>query len=341
MSKRADEHQSFMQNLTTALGNNNNVSLRQRSNIPVVKEVEGLRKSALQDLEDERARSQTLEEQRDALQRELEKLQHASDAGPLDPKRIRHGRFRDRVEAAFADTAFEQLRSDIAASKGNTVPILVRPTSDDPNAAYEVVYGHRRHRACLELDLPVLALVRELDDRSAVLLMDAENADRSDLSPYELSLKYARWLEDGLFSGQEELAVAINRSQGLVSRYLAFRELPEEVLRAFHDPRELTVRGIAELRAALKERRSEILKRAKALIEGKGRVLPTAEVLRELLKKPEAAKSQLRTFKVGSQKMFEATNDRQGKIILKIPREMSEIQLKTLAEALASIMSES
>src|SRR5690606_7285007 len=89
---------------------------------------------------------------------ELEALKKEKGNGVqlLDPARIRHSRFRDRVVQGFADRAFEELKASISrptadgTPTGVTMPIKVRPVTDDPDFDYEVVYGHRRHRATLD-----------------------------------------------------------------------------------------------------------------------------------------------------------------------------------------------
>ncbi|MCD7717471.1 MAG: ParB/RepB/Spo0J family partition protein [Lachnospiraceae bacterium] len=66
---------------------------------------------------------------------------------------------------------------------GVLVPIIARPSSE---GGYEIVSGHRRHRAC-ELagkeTMPVI--VRELDDDEAVLLMVDSNLQRESILPSE------------------------------------------------------------------------------------------------------------------------------------------------------------
>jgi len=66
---------------------------------------------------------------------------------------------------------------------GVLVPIIARPS---PEGGYEIVSGHRRHRAC-ELagkeTMPVI--VRDLDDDEAVLLMVDSNLQREIILPSE------------------------------------------------------------------------------------------------------------------------------------------------------------
>ena len=71
---------------------------------------------------------------------------------------------------------------------GVLVPILVRPLED---GAYEIISGHRRKRAC-ELagvdEIP--AIVRELDDDEATIVMVDSNLQRENILPSERAKAY-------------------------------------------------------------------------------------------------------------------------------------------------------
>lgn len=76
---------------------------------------------------------------------------------------------------------------------GVLVPGLVRP---DPGGGYEIVSGHRRHRAS-ELagvpDMPVI--VREMDDDTATIIMVDSNMQRENQLPSEKAKAYRMRLE--------------------------------------------------------------------------------------------------------------------------------------------------
>ena len=76
---------------------------------------------------------------------------------------------------------------------GVLVPAIARP---DPEGGYELVAGHRRHRAC-ELagkeTMPVI--VRELDDDAATILMVDSNLQRETILPSERAFAYKMKLE--------------------------------------------------------------------------------------------------------------------------------------------------
>ena len=83
---------------------------------------------------------------------------------------------------------------------GVLVPIIVRPLED---GNYEIVSGHRRKRAC-ELagisDIP--AIVRDLDDDEATIIMVDSNLQRENILPSERAKAYQMKLEALKHQGQ-------------------------------------------------------------------------------------------------------------------------------------------
>ncbi len=72
-------------------------------------------------------------------------------------------------------------------------PILVRPTED---GKFEVVSGHRRFRASeLAGKADIKAIVREMDDDTAVITMVDSNLQREQISPMERAQAYKMKLE--------------------------------------------------------------------------------------------------------------------------------------------------
>lgn len=76
--------------------------------------------------------------------------------------------------------------TDLAESikeRGVLMPTLVRPLK---NCGYEIVAGHRRKRACEIAGLAIIpAIVREMDDDTAIILMVDSNLQRENLLPSE------------------------------------------------------------------------------------------------------------------------------------------------------------
>lgn len=84
--------------------------------------------------------------------------------------------------------------------RGVLVPILVRPKE---NGEYEIVAGHRRNRASLlagKTEIP--AIVRDMDDDTAILLMVDSNLQREELLPSEKAFAYKMKLDAMKRQGQ-------------------------------------------------------------------------------------------------------------------------------------------
>ena len=76
---------------------------------------------------------------------------------------------------------------------GVLVPIIVRPVE---NGNYEIVSGHRRHHAAVlvgQEEIP--AIVREMDEDAAVLVMVDSNLQRENILPSEKAFAYKMKLE--------------------------------------------------------------------------------------------------------------------------------------------------
>ena len=76
---------------------------------------------------------------------------------------------------------------------GVLVPAIARP---DPNGGYELVSGHRRHRASQLAEKETMpVIVRELDDDAATLIMIDSNLQRESILPSERAFAYKMKLE--------------------------------------------------------------------------------------------------------------------------------------------------
>lgn len=72
---------------------------------------------------------------------------------------------------------------------GVLTPAIVRP---DPDGGYEIVSGHRRHRASeLAGKETMPAIVRDLDDDAAIILMVDANLQRESILPSERAFAYS------------------------------------------------------------------------------------------------------------------------------------------------------
>lgn len=186
---------------------------------------------------------------------------------------IRESGAPNRDASAYADAAFEQLKTSIRLAGRNIAAIKVRRVKRVRSRAsaqvlYEVVYGHRRLRACQELGLLVLAvIVDDMDDRTALLERVSENTGRSEFTPLELGRICIHALEAKLFATQRQLAIALGRDAGDISKAIALATLPAAVVAAFDCPSDLQYRHAKPLRDAVAHDLNAVLAAAEELAD--------------------------------------------------------------------------
>lgn len=129
----------------------------------------------------------------------------------------------------------EALLGELAESiktQGVLEPVIVRKSGP---GRYELIAGERRWRASQIAGLAEIpALVREIDDRSAIAIALIENIQRQDLSPLEEAQSLARLIAEFKLTHQHA-ADAVGRSRAAVSNLLRLLELPEEIRKLLDD----------------------------------------------------------------------------------------------------------
>lgn len=132
----------------------------------------------------------------------------------LEPFDILDGGLEDRLLEDAEDHA--KLVASIR-QYGQQVPVLVRPHPED-EAKYQIVYGRRRVLALRELERPIKAMIRDLDDDALIMAQGQENNARKDLSFIEKA-NFARQMVE---AGYERAAIcdAINLDKTVISRML-------------------------------------------------------------------------------------------------------------------------
>ncbi|MCP1118546.1 ParB/RepB/Spo0J family partition protein [Robbsia andropogonis] len=198
----------------------------------------------------------------------------------IDAKQVRLSRFANRIEDSFRDADFAALKAEIANAGGNIQPIKVRRAGE----SYELVWGHRRHRACLELDLPVLATITEsMSDRELFEEMSRENEQRKNLSAYEMAMHYRRAVDLKLYKNWSEVAAVLGKTRGLLSRYSALADLPKVIVEAFPSPNDIQPKWAATLRKVFDVDAEAVSQAAQRV---KGRSLPARSVFETLVNLP-------------------------------------------------------
>ena len=174
--------------------------------------------------------------------------------------------FHVRDDEAMMETA------DSVRQYGVLVPAIARP---DPNGGYELVSGHRRHRASELAGMETMpVIVRELDDDAAVLVMVDSNLQRENILPSERAFAYKMKLEaikhqgarTDLTSAQvgpkltasEKIAQDSPDSKSQIKRYIRLTELVPNLLNMV-DERKIALNPAYELSFLKKEEQEQLL----------------------------------------------------------------------------------
>ena len=172
------------------------------------------------------------------------------------------------------DEALRELAASIR-QYGVMVPAIVRP---NPGGGYELVAGHRRHRAS-ELagkeSMPVI--VHDLDDDQATIIMVDSNLQRESLLPSERAFAYKMKLEAMKHQGERAdltcaqlghksdgkksrdiLAEQVGQSRNQIQRYIRLTELIPELLDMV-DERKIAFNPAYDLSFLKKEEQTQLL----------------------------------------------------------------------------------
>lgn len=291
------------------------------------------------------------------LRQKLKSFDGALPVRSLDPQSVRASRWANRHEHSFSDAAFAELKEDIASAGVNVQPVCVRRASGnapgvlngstpDGLAEYELVFGHRRHRACLELGLPVQAVVVEFSDQQLFEAMERENRARKNLSAWEQGTMYRRALDEGLYPSQRKLAESLGVDVSIVSKSLSLARLPEAVVGAFASPLDIQFRWAQPLAEVLQKDPEGVLRRA-ARLKSAVSTRPAAEVLAVLLGH-EGAGVLNRSTPAPAERLIRGTSGRQavlardgqGRVVLRfgagVLTEAAEAEIAAFVEQLLS-----
>ena len=157
---------------------------------------------------------------------------------------------------------------------GVLVPIIVRPVE---SGNYEIVSGHRRHHAAvLAGQEKIPAIVREMDEDAAVLVMVDSNLQRENILPSEKAFAYKMKLEamkrqgertdltcaqfGHKLNGQKSrdiLAEQTGESRNQIQRYIRLTDLIPDILEMV-DNKNIAFNAAVEI-SYLSEREQELL----------------------------------------------------------------------------------
>jgi len=137
---------------------------------------------------------------------------------------VQRGRFQPRRH--FDEDKLRELADSIAA-QGVVQPVVVRPAAEAGH--YELIAGERRWRAAQLAGLAEIpAVIRAVDDQSAMAMGLIENIQRDDLNPLEEAQALHRLLEEFELTHQQ-IAQAVGKSRTTVTNLMRLLELNPDV----------------------------------------------------------------------------------------------------------------
>ena len=174
--------------------------------------------------------------------------------------------FKVKDDEAMMETA------DSIKQYGVLVPAIARP---DPEGGYELVAGHRRHRASELAEKETMpVIVRDLDDDAATIIMVDSNLQRERLLPSERAFAYKMKLDAMKHQGErvdltssqvgtklradEILAQQAGSSRNQVQRYIRLTELIPELMDMV-DEKKIALNPAYELSFLKKEEQVDLL----------------------------------------------------------------------------------
>ncbi|MFQ6999269.1 MAG: ParB/RepB/Spo0J family partition protein [Blautia sp.] len=176
--------------------------------------------------------------------------------------------FKVKDDEAMMETA------DSIKQYGVLVPAIARP---DPEGGYELVAGHRRHRASELAEKETMpVIVRDLDDDAATIIMVDSNLQRESLLPSERAFAYKMKLDAMKHQGErvdltssqvgtqvaeiDELLAATGwcKVRNQVQRYIRLTELIPELMDMV-DEKKIALNPAYELSFLKKEEQVDLL----------------------------------------------------------------------------------
>jgi ParB family chromosome partitioning protein len=136
---------------------------------------------------------------------------------------IRPGKYQPRK--VMDDEALQELAASIRA-QGIMQPIVLRSVGAQ---RYEIIAGERRWRASQLAGIEKIpAVIRDVNDESAVAMSLIENIQREDLNPMEEAMALQR-LVDEFDLTHQQVADAVGKSRTAVTNFLRLTHLSGEV----------------------------------------------------------------------------------------------------------------
>lgn len=172
----------------------------------------------------------------------------------VDPARCRPWRLHNRDLDHLSEDTCRDLIDAFLSAKKQRIPAIVRRLQNDPDHDFEIIAGVRRWwtvqwlRAHHHPDFEYLVTIQHVSDEEAFRVSDIENRSRKDISDWERAKEYLHALGEFYDGSQSEMAEHLKISRSWLSRLLDVARLPDEIVVAFADTHDITVRVARDIK---------------------------------------------------------------------------------------------
>lgn len=143
----------------------------------------------------------------------------------LDPRSIEPANWAQVDRFDYVGQRFERLKDSIAEFGGNLQPVKVRQSVEPLHSSsdavggsgnYELVFGYSRVQACLELGLPVLAMIETVSEAEGLRQFFFEYRSHGCWRPWRLGQTLAtvlqRWYFPSIRKASQELGLCVTEA---------------------------------------------------------------------------------------------------------------------------------
>lgn len=212
----------------------------------------------------------------------------------VDPARCRpwrlHNRDFDKLDEGNCGDLIEAFKS----AGRQRIPAIVRRLRDDPDHDFEIIAGVRRWwtvqwlRSHHHPEFEYLITIQNMTDEEAFRVADLENRARKDITDMERAHEYLRALDEFYDGSQNAMAERLNVSKSWISHILNVGRLPKDLVGAYADSHDVTVRVARALAPLAKSNASYSRMIAEAALirseRAGGLKIPAAEVTKRLVR---------------------------------------------------------
>lgn len=252
----------------------------------------------------------------------------------VDPAKCRPWRMHNRDLDHLSEESCRDLIDSFLSAKKQRIPAIVRRLKSDPEFDYEIIAGVRRWwtvkwlRAHHHPEYEYLVTIQAVTDEEAFRVSDVENRSRKDISDWERAKEYTIALAEFYDGSQSQMAEHLNLSKSWLSRLLDVARLPEELVAAFSDTHDITVRVARDIKPlagdarALAKMRNEAERIEEERTKSGGK-LSGPEVAKRLVKatvQPTSkSAAELELTGKGGKVVLRYSKSRGGGITIKVP----------------------